>query len=349
MESSCKKVCVTGGSGYIGSWLVKKLLEKGHTVHATLRNLGDTSKVSFLKSLPNADARLVLFQADIYNPDEFELAIKGCEFVFHVATPMLHSPQSTQYKDTTEAAVAGVKSIADSCVRSQTVKRLIYTASVMASSPLKEDGFGFKSCLDESCWTPLNLSYQHSNDFMMAYVKSKTLAEKEVLSYNEDENSDQLEVVTLACGLVVGGTLQNYPSTSIGCVLSQLTGNLILYEGLRFLQEMLGTIPLIHIDDVCEAHIFCMEKPVMKGRFLCSAVNATINEIADFYCENYPEFKITEEYKTLNLWFTGGVEGPTCKWDYTKLVKEGFEYKYELKKIVDDSVETGRRLGVFSA
>lgn len=283
----------------------------------------------------------MLFQADIYNPDEFELAIKGCEFVFHVATPMLHSPQSTQYKDTTEAAVAGVKSIADSCVRSQTVKRLIYTASVMASSPLKEDGFGFKSCLDESCWTPLNLSYQHSNDVMMAYVKSKTLAEKEVLSYNEDENSDQLEVVTLACGLVAGGTLQNYPSTSIGCVLSQLTGNLILYEGLRFLQEMLGTIPLIHIDDVCEAHIFCMEKPVMKGRFLCSAVNATINEIADFHCENYPEFKITEE-------FTGGVEGPTCKWDYTKLVKEGFEYKYDFKKIVDDSVETGRRLGVFS-
>lgn len=133
-------------------------------------------------------------------------------------------------------------------------------------------------------------------------MKSKTLAEKEVLSYNEDENSDQLEVVTLACGLVAGGTLQNYPSTSIGCVLSQLTGNLILYEGLRFLQEMLGTIPLIHIDDVCEAHIFCMEKPVMKGRFLCSAVNATINEIADFYCENYPEFKIIEEYKTLNLW-----------------------------------------------
>jgi hypothetical protein len=52
--------------------------------------------VDLLKSLPNADNRLVLFQADIYNPSDFEPAIKGCEYVFHVATPMQHDTQSSQ-------------------------------------------------------------------------------------------------------------------------------------------------------------------------------------------------------------------------------------------------------------
>lgn len=71
-----------------------------------------------------------------------------------------------QYKNTSEAAVAGVKSIAESCIRSGTVKQLIYTASVVAASPLKEDGSGYKDSMDETCWTPLNLSFAYSNDFL---------------------------------------------------------------------------------------------------------------------------------------------------------------------------------------
>lgn len=32
--------CVTGATGYIGSWLVEALLEKGYTVHVTVRDPG---------------------------------------------------------------------------------------------------------------------------------------------------------------------------------------------------------------------------------------------------------------------------------------------------------------------
>ncbi|KAM7525854.1 hypothetical protein LguiA_015756 [Lonicera macranthoides] len=329
------KVCVTGGSGYIGSWLVNKLLEKGYIVHATLRNLDDTSKVGLLKSLPNAEISLVLFKADIYNPDEFQAAIEGCQFVFHMATPILHHSHSSQYKDTVEAAIGGVRSIAESCVRSESVKRLIYTGSVTASSPLKEDGSGFKSSFDESCWTPLNLSFTYSNDFMMDYTKSKTLAEQEILSYNENGNG-KLEVVSLVCGQVGGGTLLSYLPLSVQVLLSQLRANRSTFKGLQFLQELLGSIPLIHIEDVCEAHIFCTQKSSMKGRFICAAVDSSIREIANYYTQTHPQLQISEE-------FMGGAERED-RCDFTKLKKEGFEYKYYLKKILDDSVESGRRL-----
>ena len=36
-----KTVCVTGASGFIASWLVKLLLEKGYTVKGTIRNPGE--------------------------------------------------------------------------------------------------------------------------------------------------------------------------------------------------------------------------------------------------------------------------------------------------------------------
>ena len=49
---------------------------------------GDESKVGLLRGFPYAEERLHLFEADIYKPQEFEHAIQGCEFVFHVATPI---------------------------------------------------------------------------------------------------------------------------------------------------------------------------------------------------------------------------------------------------------------------
>ncbi|RWR93182.1 anthocyanidin reductase 2S-flavan-3-ol-forming isoform X1 [Cinnamomum micranthum f. kanehirae] len=331
-------VCVTGAAGFIGSWLVKKLLDKGYTVHATLRNLEDSSKVGLLKRLPHADTSLVLFRADIYNAEEFEPAIRGCAFVFHVATPMLHNnpTSNSKFKDTTEAAIAGVRSILGSCLRSGTVKRLIYTGSIMAASPLKEDGSNFKDSIDESCWTPLHHSFSYSSDLEQAYISSKTLSEKEVLSYCNIEDGG-LEVVSLPCALVGGDTHLSHVPLSIEVVISQLTGKEVQYRQLKLLEEMLGSVPLIHIDDICEAHIFCLEQPSMAGRFLCASAYPTIAEMAKYFSDKYPEIQIAKEFA-----------GPEIRIDCgsTKLTDMGFQFNYDLKRILDDSVQCARRLGL---
>lgn len=52
-------VCVTGGSGFLGSWCVAQLLEKGYTVHATTRS---AKKAAHLLKLPGAAERLKIFE-----------------------------------------------------------------------------------------------------------------------------------------------------------------------------------------------------------------------------------------------------------------------------------------------
>ena len=92
--------CYSTQLGYVLHILLKSLLIKFLTQnHAIIIYLvwwttDDVSKVSLLKSFPGAEARLLLFKADIYKPNEFENAIKCCQYVFHVATPLLHTEGS---------------------------------------------------------------------------------------------------------------------------------------------------------------------------------------------------------------------------------------------------------------
>ncbi|GMN71189.1 hypothetical protein TIFTF001_052633, partial [Ficus carica] len=241
------------------------------------------------------------------------------------------------YKNTTEAAIAGAKSIVESCVRSGTVKRLIYTASVVATSPLRDDGCGFKDSLDETCWTPLHIPIPYSNDALKAYQESKTLAEKELLNLGK-KIGGQLEVVTLACGLVGGETLLPYTPVSTGLFVSQLTNNEGYYNSLKYLEELIGKVPILHIDDACDAHIFCAETPSVCGRFICASAYVSCVEIASYYQRHYPQIHVKKEYL---------LEGPKRKieLDSSKLIEKGFVYKYDTKTILDDCISCARKFG----
>lgn len=331
-----KQVCVTGAAGYIAAWLVRKLLERGCVVHATLRNLQDEKKTELLRGLPGAAERLTLFESDIYDAATFEPAIQGCEFVFLVATPLLHDPTSTKYANITEAIVDAHRIILQQCERSGTVRRVIHTASCTAASPLKDDGGGYKDFVNESCWAPLNVAYGYSNFHLDGYVSSKSLSEKELLKYNEKEGR-AFEVVTLACGLVGGDTIQPILWSSIPLVVSPLTGNEVYHNSLKFLQAVMGSVPLVHIDDACEAHVFAMDQPSMAGRFMCAAGYPTMQDYVDRFAAKHPEHKIL-------LQKVAG-EGVRVQGNTNKLEELGFRYRYGVEETLDLSVECAKRLG----
>ncbi|KZV14999.1 anthocyanidin reductase-like [Dorcoceras hygrometricum] len=336
MEEGKCKVCVTGGSGYIASALIKKLLSEGYIVHTTLRDLNDHPKIDTLKSFYGADTGLKLFKADIYRPEEFEEAILGCEFVFHVATPLLHSDGNKfllrkQYKNRVDATVDSAKRIASLCVRTGTVRRLLYTASVMAASPLKDDGSGYKEFMDETCWTPANFSIPYTTDFLEEYTKAKTFAERELLSFGDGK----LEVVTLACGLVGGETLMPNTPGSVLAILGLLTNDEFGYTALKFLENLLAKVPLAHIEDVINALVFCMKEQTMGGRFLCAKGYVSTADMARYYQNKYPEFSIKREHLECPKRYT--------KWVSVLLEKRGFEYKYDWRVVLDDSVRCAKK------
>uniref|UniRef100_A0A0D9WSP3 Uncharacterized protein n=1 Tax=Leersia perrieri TaxID=77586 RepID=A0A0D9WSP3_9ORYZ len=73
----------------------------------------------------------------------------------------LATGNGVQYKNTADAAVDAVREDLRQCEESKTVKRGIHTASISAASPLIDlaGSAGYKSFIDESCWTPLDVDY----------------------------------------------------------------------------------------------------------------------------------------------------------------------------------------------
>ena len=115
------------------------------------------------------------------------------------------------------------------CTRAKSVKRMVLTSSLSAASPLNEKGELTSACLDESCWSNVDILASQTNKGAW-YGAAKTLEEQEALKYGVQ---NKLEVVTLLPSLVIGPWFTNIPSyTSLQTVLSLIGGMKSLYVNL---------------------------------------------------------------------------------------------------------------------
>ena len=117
------KVLVTGGGGFIGSHLVRRLLDEGHEVRV-LDNFATGRRENLLEIL---DA-IELIEGDIQSDDRAHTAVRGCEVVFHhAALPSV--PRSIQDPLTTNAVnVTGTLNVL-LAARDADVRRVIFASS----------------------------------------------------------------------------------------------------------------------------------------------------------------------------------------------------------------------------
>ncbi|KAG6395020.1 hypothetical protein SASPL_145611 [Salvia splendens] len=80
-----------------------------------------------------------------------------------------------------------------------------------------------------------------------------------------------IEVVSLACARVGGERIQSFLSGSMNVLIAQALNDKTWYKGLRELEDLDSKVPIAHVQDVIEAHIFAMENSEMNGRFLVAS------------------------------------------------------------------------------
>jgi dihydroflavonol-4-reductase len=118
-------VAVTGAAGFIGGWVVRRLLERGYRVRACVRNVDDGSRVAFLKAMPGfASGRLTLHAADLDRDGCFDDIFRGCHGVCHVSHVSDYADQAYigRVCDHVIASVNGA----------DTVARVVVTSSIAA-------------------------------------------------------------------------------------------------------------------------------------------------------------------------------------------------------------------------
>ncbi|KAG6481464.1 hypothetical protein ZIOFF_058068 [Zingiber officinale] len=124
------------------------------------------------------------------------------------------------------------------------------------------------------------------------YAVSKVLAEKEAIKYAEENELSLVRVIpSLIVGPAVGSVLANSTQLSL-CLLS---GNEGMIRGFRQMQCLSGSISMVHVEDLCRAHIFVAEEKVAAGRYICSAVNTSLPELACFLRMRYPQRRLTTD------------------------------------------------------
>lgn len=85
-----KTVLVTGGTGWIASWITIELLRRGYEVRTSVRSLDREAAVrSRIAAHADAGGSLSFVAANLAKDDGWAEAVRACDGVTHVASPRI--------------------------------------------------------------------------------------------------------------------------------------------------------------------------------------------------------------------------------------------------------------------
>ena len=267
-------VLVTGATGYIAGWVVKNLLDKGITVHAPIRDISKTEKRVHLDKLAkNSTGEIKYFESDLMIEDSYNEAMQGCELVIHTASPFVMDSKDPQ-KEVIEPALKGTQNVLNTVNKTESVKRVVLTSSVVA---IYGNGIDAESVEDgvfnESMWNTTSTSTDGE------YSYSKTVAEKE--AWKTCKEQKRWDLVVINPSFVLGPSLNPNAMFESKKFMLQM-GNGDLKSGAPDV-----TMGMVDVRDVSKAHIIAGFSESAKGRHILSGETHTLLEAGGFIKEKF--------------------------------------------------------------
>jgi lipopolysaccharide/colanic/teichoic acid biosynthesis glycosyltransferase/nucleoside-diphosphate-sugar epimerase len=266
-----RRVLVTGGAGYIGSHVVRKLLARGHRVRVLDTFLYGDHGLSQIATHPH----LEVVEGDIRHLRTMAAAVKGMDSVIALAALVGDAACELDVDETMSTNLEATQLLAEVCQR-YAVRRVVFASSCSVY------GANSELVLNEGSWlNPVSL-----------YARSRVRSEEILL-----RQVDQLSVTILRLATVFGLSYR----MRLDLLVNTFASNAFFDGRLRVLGGNQYR-PNVHVQDAAEAFILASQAPDEKARGEVfnvgdSSLNYTVLDVARFVQAQLPdtEIDITQE------------------------------------------------------
>tara|TARA_B100001057_G_scaffold227039_2_gene227372 strand:+ start:12653 stop:13633 length:981 start_codon:yes stop_codon:yes gene_type:complete len=307
-----KNVLVTGGTGFVGSHLLFKLVKRGHTPIALKR---EESKFDIIKNLFNKNNSDFLFKkikwvnCELYDLINLEKYIKSIDTIFHCAGYV--SFKKNEKNKIFETNYLGTKNLINLSLK-HTVSKFCHVSSIATLSNSNNN-----NSISEGDWFSINEKKSH-------YANSKYLGEMEVWrGFNEG-----LKGFIINPSLIIG---PNNKNSLFGKMFTKLINNTIFYPN--------GGTGFVDVRDVSEILILLAEKNIYNERYIINNRNLTFKELIKLIAKNTnkkePKYKISTNLIKLFI-IINKVFNPFNYLNFSMVDFLKSYSKYSNKKIIDE-------------
>jgi nucleoside-diphosphate-sugar epimerase len=240
------RVFVTGGTGFIGGRVVRRLRDRGDEVVALVRSLEKGEELAALGC--------ELVEGDLSANDAIRGACEGCDAVIHGAAIYKVGIPKSQREEMHDANVRGTERVLDAAFQAG-VDRIVYVSTVNVFGNTGGD------VVDET--------YEREpGDWLSAYDESKYLAHEAA----EERIAKGAPIVIVQPGGVYGPG----DHSEVGNLIDQTrTGKL---PALPFPQMGLN---LVHVDDVAEGVLLALDKGKVGESYVLGGQVATMKDLVE--------------------------------------------------------------------